>query len=171
MSIVSSNPLVIPADSLIVLKGIPGSGKSTFAYNYFENSKVVRTDHCRFLVTDNEADVSADVFSMQVFYAILRGRLAIGKLAVADGTHVTHVSRMALLELAREHNRPAFLFDLMIDPFVARTRNRSRDRVVPEFVMDKMEDSLRSDDPLISSEPWTDVLRFTPDQPPAFYVS
>ena len=51
--------LSIPGLSLVVLIGVTGSGKSTFARAHFKPTEVISSDFCRGLVTDDENDQSA----------------------------------------------------------------------------------------------------------------
>jgi len=41
---------------LVVLVGVSGSGKSTFARTHFKPTEVVSSDFCRGLVADDETD-------------------------------------------------------------------------------------------------------------------
>src|SRR3712207_5657533 len=44
----------IPELSLVVLIGVSGSGKSTFAWQHFKPTEVLSSDFCRALVSDDE---------------------------------------------------------------------------------------------------------------------
>jgi len=50
--------LAIPELSLVVLVGVSGSGKSTFARAQFKATEVISSDFCRGLVADDENDQS-----------------------------------------------------------------------------------------------------------------
>ena len=51
--------LPIPDMSLVVLIGVSGSGKSTFARKHFKPTAVLSSDYFRGLVADDETDQSA----------------------------------------------------------------------------------------------------------------
>ena len=51
--------LSVPAMGLVVLVGVSGSGKSTFAARHFRPTEVVSSDFCRGLVADDENDQTA----------------------------------------------------------------------------------------------------------------
>ncbi|MEJ7741240.1 MAG: AAA family ATPase [Nocardioidaceae bacterium] len=51
--------VTVPAMGLVVLVGVSGSGKSTFARDHFKPTEVVSSDFCRGLVADDENDQSA----------------------------------------------------------------------------------------------------------------
>ena len=44
----------IPELSLVVLIGISGSGKSSFAKKHFKRTEILSSDECRALVSDDE---------------------------------------------------------------------------------------------------------------------
>ena len=56
--------LTIPQLCLVVLIGVSGSGKSTFARAQFKSTEVLSSDFCRGLVSDDENDQasSSDAF-------------------------------------------------------------------------------------------------------------
>ncbi len=94
----------IPALSLVVLIGVSGSGKSTFARKHFLGTEVISSDFCRGLVSDDENDQSVSKDAFEVLHFIAAKRLAAGKLTVIDATNVQPESRKQLVALAREHD-------------------------------------------------------------------
>lgn len=104
----------IPELSLVLLIGPSGSGKSSFGRKHFLPTEVVSSDFCRGLVSDNENDQSATGDAFDILHAILRKRLARGKLTVVDATNVQPEARKSLIELARECHvfAVAIIFDL-----------------------------------------------------------
>ena len=59
MTELTPRELAIPELSLVVLVGVTGSGKSTFARAHFRPTEVISSDFCRGLVADDENDQSA----------------------------------------------------------------------------------------------------------------
>ncbi len=49
----------IPELSFVVLIGVSGSGKSSFARKHFKRTEVLSSDYCRGLVADDENDLAA----------------------------------------------------------------------------------------------------------------
>ncbi len=61
----------VPALSLVVLVGVSGSGKSSFAARHFAPTQVLSSDFCRGLVADDENDQAAttDAFDVLLYIA------------------------------------------------------------------------------------------------------
>jgi len=85
--------LSIPELSLVVLIGVTGSGKSTFARAHFKPTEVISSDFCRGLVADDENDQSATPDAFEVLQFIAGKRLASGRLTVIDATNVQPEAR------------------------------------------------------------------------------
>src|SRR5204862_7205859 len=96
--------LTIPELSFVVLIGVSGSGKSTFARKHFKPTEVLSSDACRGLVADDENDQSATQDAFEVLHFIAARRLAAGRLTVVDATNVQPTARKPLLELARRYH-------------------------------------------------------------------
>ena len=78
----------VPQLSLVVLIGVSGSGKSTFARERFKPTEVISSDFCRGLVADDENDQSATADAFELLHFIAGMRLAAGRLTVVDATNV-----------------------------------------------------------------------------------
>ncbi|MCI1747920.1 MAG: AAA family ATPase [Acidipropionibacterium sp.] len=118
--------LHIPALSLVVLVGVSGSGKSTFAERAFGPFEVVSSDFCRALVSGNENDQSASADAFDVLHHIVGKRLDRGLLTVVDATSVSKESRAGLVKLAREHDVLPVAIVLDVPTEIAVRRNASR---------------------------------------------
>src|ERR1035438_2655064 len=80
--------LGIPEMALVVLVGVSGSGKSTFARRHFEPFEVLSSDFCRGLGSGGENDQAATRDAFDVLHYIAGKRLAAGRLTVVDATNV-----------------------------------------------------------------------------------
>ena len=60
----------VPELCLVVLVGVSGSGKSTFARRFFSETEIVSSDRCRALVSDDENDQSATVDAFALVRAV-----------------------------------------------------------------------------------------------------
>ena len=126
---------------IIVLIGLPGSGKST----YLERMGVtgLSSDRIRQWLTDDETDQSVQRRVFRTLRYLLRERLEIGRpVTYIDATNLTPRERRPYLAIAQKRGctAEAVFFDLPVE--VCRQRNLSRARVVPEDVLLRMAERL-----------------------------
>jgi protein phosphatase len=134
----------IPDLSLVVLVGVSGSGKSTFAARHFLPTEVISSDFCRGLVSDDENDQSATGDAFDVLHFIAGKRLAAGRLTVADATSVQPAARQPLIELARHHHVLAVAIVLDVPEAICAARNAARpDRAFGDHVLRQQRAQLR----------------------------
>src|SRR5665647_3892634 len=114
--------LTIPDLSLVVLIGVSGSGKSTFAAQHFAPFETLSSDFCRGLVSNDVNSQAATDDAFEVLHVIAGKRLDAGRLTVVDATNVQQHARKALVALAREHDvlPVAIVLDVPEDVCVAR---------------------------------------------------
>ncbi|WP_076828381.1 polynucleotide kinase-phosphatase [Frankia sp. CcI49] len=137
-------PLAIPNPSLVVLVGVTGSGKSTFARRHFLPTQVLSSDFCRGLVADDENDQSATADAFDVLNFIAARRLTAGRLTVVDATNVQRTSRARLVELARAHDVLPVAIVLDVPESVCVARNADRpDRAFGAHVVRRQHGELR----------------------------
>jgi protein phosphatase len=118
--------LTIPELSFVVLIGVSGSGKSTFARKHFKATEILSSDACRGLVSDDENSQAATKDAFEVLHFIARKRLAAGKLTVVDATNVQPESRKSLVAIAREFHCLPVAIVLDLPERVAHDRNKAR---------------------------------------------
>jgi len=94
----------IPELSLVVLVGISGSGKSTFARRHFAPTQVLSSDAFRGMLADDENDQTVTKDAFEALHYIAGMRLRSGRLTVVDATNVQPHARAELIRLAREHD-------------------------------------------------------------------
>jgi protein phosphatase len=138
----------IPADSLIVLAGPAGSGKSTFAAKHFSTTQVVSSDQCRALICDDPANQAVTARAFELMHYIVRNRLQSGRLTVADATNLKREDRAPFIALAHRFQFKVVLIAFNVSLEVCLARNRGRARVVPEDALrdqhELLESTLRS---------------------------
>lgn len=145
-SLTPSRPveIAIPDLSLVVLIGISGAGKSTFARAHFRSTQVLSSDFCRRLVTDDENDQAATPAAFDVLHDIAGTRLRVGRLTVVDATNVKREDRAKLVQLARDHDVLPVAIVLDVPESVAVERNAARaDRDMSPGVVRRQRADLR----------------------------
>jgi protein phosphatase len=133
----SLDKIVFPENTLVVLCGIAGCGKSTFAAKHFLPTQIVSSDECRARICDDETNQKVTGHAFELWRLIIRKRLLLGKLTVADATNLERCDREWLVKTAQYYHflSAVILFDF---PFkVCLTRNATRKRVVPEEALVK----------------------------------
>jgi protein phosphatase len=116
----------VPELSLVVLIGVSGSGKSSFAKKHFKRTEILSSDECRALVSDDENSQSATNDAFDVLYYIAGKRLKSGLLTVIDATNVQKESRKGLIELGRTNHCLPVAIVLDLPEKVCEERNQSR---------------------------------------------
>ena len=116
----------VPELSLVVLIGVSGSGKSSFAEKHFKRTEVLSSDECRALVSDDENHQAATNDAFDVLYYIAGKRLKSGLLTVVDATNVQKESRKGLIELARTYHCLPVAIVLDMPDKVCEDRNQRR---------------------------------------------
>ena len=119
-------PYDIPDLSLVVLVGISGSGKSSFAATQFDPFETVSSDVCRGVVSNDPNLQSATKDAFELVEFIVAKRLAAGLLTVVDATNVQPASRKALVRLAREHDALPVAIVLDVPEPICAERNATR---------------------------------------------
>ncbi|MFF2269493.1 polynucleotide kinase-phosphatase [Cellulosimicrobium cellulans] len=141
----ATRDLRVPASSLVVLVGVSGSGKSTFAREHFGPYETVSSDVCRGLVSNDENDQAATKAAFEVLETIVSKRLEANLLTVVDATNVQREARKTFVALARAHDVLPVAIVLDVPEKVAVERNAARaDRGFGAHVVTRQRAALRS---------------------------
>lgn len=127
---------------VILLVGLPGSGKSTYAAA--QGWPVLASDEVRRLLLDDARDQTANRTIFALLRRLLRTRLELKRAVTCiDATNLTPQERRPYIKIAQMHDAAveAVYFDVPLE--VCLERNLGRDRVVPNHVVELMARRLR----------------------------
>ena len=122
---------------IVVLVGLPGSGKSTYVEQL--GAGVLSSDTIRKLLADDEAIQTIHDRVFQTLRYLLRHRLELGRpVTYIDATNLTPQERRPYIGIGKTFGctLEAVYFDVPLA--VCRERNRARQRVVPDEALDSM---------------------------------
>ena len=159
--------LRLPDPCLVVLVGVSGSGKSTWAARHFDAAQVVSSDALRGVVGLHERDQRASKDAFAVLDQIVQARLRRGLTTVIDSTGLEPASRAAWLAMARRHTRPAHLVVLEVPERQARARNKTRDDPVASKIVTTQLRTLAEAAESLATEGFDAVHHLTGDEPVA----
>lgn len=128
---------------LMIMVGLPGSGKSTFARHYVEQSPVMSTiwvsrDDIRYsLLSDGDEYFSKEKEVFDFFIKAINAGLAEGKDVIADATHLNSRSRKKLLSHITVSNIQieAWIMGTAFEECLKNNAKRSGRACVPEKVI------------------------------------
>ncbi len=126
---------VIQDPSLVIMMGIAGSGKSTFALKHFVSTGVLSSDFFRAMICDNPEDQSVSADAFRLLEQAVRARLSLGRLTVIDATNIQKASRINFISLGRKFHIPRVAILLDMPREICIRRDRERKRTVGEDVI------------------------------------
>ena len=134
---------------LLVLRGIPGCGKSTWVKDMGFSQYTLSTDDIRLLFAGPELGVDGNYhtsarFDKQVWnflYEKIEFRMKNGEFIVVDATHTLESYLKDYKKMCKTYNYRMIVVDFSkVDLDTCKIRNRQREdyKVVPEAALDKM---------------------------------
>lgn len=125
----------------MVLVGLPGSGKSTYAEKL--GGAALSSDGIRRLLSDDPDNQTIHRRVFSVLRGLLKHRLELKRpVTYIDATNLTPGERRPYIKVAQLHDcdAEAVFFDVPVEE--CQRRNRARDRVVSDEVIQKMAERL-----------------------------
>lgn len=123
----TDDDLRVPELSLVVLVGVSGSGKSTFARERFAPFETLSSDFFRGLVSNDANSQAATADAFEALRFVAAKRLRAGLLTVIDATNVQPAARRSLVELAKAHDVLPVAIVLDVPESVCAERTAARD--------------------------------------------
>lgn len=119
--------ITVPELSLVLLMGISGSGKSTFARQHFRETEVISSDRCRALVSDDENNQAATTDAFDLLHFLAAKRLKNGLLTAIDATNIQPDGRKKLMALAKQYHFLTVVIAIDMPEKVCKARNEARE--------------------------------------------
>lgn len=124
---------------LVLLCGIPGSGKSTFAkiYEPLKHHVVLSSDDIRKELWGDESEQSGNHEVFKLLYKRMYYAICNGITVVFDATNISvKLRKKAIKSCPKDTERWAVYFVPNVEK--AKENNSKRERVVPEYVIERM---------------------------------
>lgn len=158
--------ITIPEPSLVVLVGVSGSGKSTFARRHFKPTEILSSDYFRAAISDDENDQTVTLEAFEILHFILTKRLELKRLTVIDATNVESEHRATLIKFAERFNviPIAIVFNFAEKVLLERRLNRT-DRHFDVQVLYSQLDRFYEDFESLKDERFKEIFEFrTPEE-------
>lgn len=157
---------------MILTRGIPASGKSTFAkvwVNAAPKRVRVNRDDIRFQMYGVYfGDPIDENVVTKVQQGMIEAAFKAGNSVIVDDTNLVEKFAKGLIRLAHKYQVPVVVRDFPVSLSVALQRNRDRDRKVPEDVIRKMHDRFQGLKPFDVTPPVVRPYNGTQDKPDAW---
>ena len=122
---------------IVILRGLPASGKSTFVKNnhlhdYVLSMDILRKMFCAHISQDYNKQVA------EMFMTLLKARLANGSFTVVDNTNLSAMGFNEIIDLAKSHGFEILVVDFNTPMNECIERDKIRTFAVGENVIRKM---------------------------------
>jgi len=155
---VKVDEVVLPSPCLVVLVGMSGSGKSTWAAAHFAPEQIVSSDMLRAVVGAGEDDITASDDAFALLEQIVERRTERRLTTVVDTLGLDADRRRAWVARAREQTMSCVCVAFVTSPTECRARNRARGKTVPQRVLAGQSRQFRDQRPLLADDGFEFVL-------------
>lgn len=127
--------------SVIMMVGIPGSGKSYLAHQISDlfDIPIVSSDACRKEISGNASDQSVSRQAWELVYRKAEQLIGQGRSVIIDATHTSRRQRrQSSLRYRGFGARGVVAIHVLTSLEAALARNTARDRIVPQEVIERM---------------------------------
>jgi len=126
-----------------IMCGVPGSGKSFWAKRYmaksiFSSITYISSDDIREEICGDEQDQSKNDEVFEIFYDRARKAIIAGNDVILDATHLSKKTRRKCRDRFKDLNCKFIAVQMKTPVEKAMRRNKNRDRVVPNYAMERM---------------------------------
>ena len=136
---------------LIVLSGVPGSGKSYFSAKIKDALKkhvyIVSSDQLRYNILGNQRDLSEDPLIWEIYYALVKAySLDKEGTVVLDATHSKKVYRVDNIKPFKDLYDQIDLVCFRLDKELVIEQNKDRENPIPRDALLKLIDQFEMPD-------------------------
>jgi len=146
---------------VIVMIGSSGSGKSTLARELAGPTEIVSSDHYRGVLSGDPTEQRVTGIVFQMIYDIVKIRSEYRQRTILDATNLKRQNRKAYYGPVVK-GLPSYAILIKADEELCKERNASRDRKVPEWVIEKHSSRFAHarQNVLDDTEKWTGVFEY-----------
>lgn len=130
---------------LIVLSGVPGSGKSYLShcikYKTHSHLYIVSSDELRKIITGNQQDLTQDSIMWKMFYELPKSySFDENAITILDATNPTLLARTEKIEHLKQYYDELILVVFDLEKELVKRQNLEREFPIPEDVLDRFFD-------------------------------
>lgn len=127
-------------NTFIMMVGLPGSGKSTYAQCLARsfNTKIISSDAIRQECFGNEEFQGENKAVFEILHARVTGALSHGENVIYDATNIKYKKRMAFLQQIKNIDCFKICYFMATPYETCLKQNKLRERIVPEDVIERM---------------------------------
>ena len=129
----------IPKNAVIMLVGVPGSGKTTLAKRAFgKDALIVSSMECRKEISGNEDDPTITQQAFELFHKRIEEGIDQKKQVIADASNLKKFGREKIYKICRDKHVPVYAIVFNIPLETLKKQNKLKGSTIPEFAIEKM---------------------------------